>query len=211
MGKEQHMIKNVVFDFGQVLVHFEPEYMVKKYVRDEADAKLLETVLFDRLYWDALDAGTIRDEEVIAAGRTRIPERLWEIAETIYYNWIYNIPEIEGMRELVVYIRERYGVRLFLLSNISEYFANHRSEIPVLSEFEHCVFSAVVGKVKPNRDIFEHLCAVCDILPAETVFVDDNTKNIAAANAFGITGYLFDGNVEKLKTYLDEILAYDAV
>ena len=59
------MIKNVVFDFGQVLVHFQPAYMVGKYVTDEADAKLLKEVLFDRLYWDKLDAGTITDEEAV--------------------------------------------------------------------------------------------------------------------------------------------------
>ena len=61
------MIKNVVFDFGQVLVHFEPSYMVGKYVQDAEDKPLLEDVLFDRLYWDRLDEGTITDEEVLAA------------------------------------------------------------------------------------------------------------------------------------------------
>ena len=200
------MIKNVVFDFGQVLVHFLPEKMVKKYVHNESDAKLLEEVLFDRLYWDALDAGPVTDEEGVAACRQRLPERLWEIANTIYYNWIYNLPEIDGMHTLVSYIKQRYGVHLFLLSNISKYFVTHRDEIPILSEFEHCVFSAVVGQVKPNRDIFEHLCTVCKILPDETVFIDDSPKNIAAANAFGITGYLFDGDAAKLKEYLDTVL-----
>ena len=59
------MIKNIVFDFGQVLVHFEPKYMVGVYVDDKDDAKLLEEVVFDRLYWDRLDAGTISNEETV--------------------------------------------------------------------------------------------------------------------------------------------------
>jgi putative hydrolase of the HAD superfamily len=59
------MIKNFIFDFGKVMVHFEPEYMVGKYVDDADDAKLLGEVIFDRLYWDKLDAGTITDEQVI--------------------------------------------------------------------------------------------------------------------------------------------------
>ena len=196
------MIKNVVFDFGQVLVHFEPEKMVAKYVREESDARMLEEVLFDRLYWDALDAGTVTDEEVVATCRQRLPERLWEVADTIYYNWIYNLPEINGMHALVSYIKQRYGVRLFLLSNISKYFAAHRDEIPVLSEFEHCVFSAVVGKVKPNRDIFEHLCTVCNILPEETVFIDDSPKNVQGAVNAGLQAYLFDGNADALRAFL---------
>lgn len=200
------MIKNVVFDFGQVLVRFEPAYMVGKYVTDVEDARLLERVVFDRFYWDRLDAGTITDEEVVAACRTRIPERLWEVAERIYYDWIYNIPEIVGMRELVCHIRNTYGVRLFLLSNISTYFASHAEEIPVLGLFERCIFSSVCGKVKPHREIFEYLCGECGILPAETLFVDDNAANIAGARDFGITGYVFDGDVDGLKVYLQHVL-----
>ena len=69
-------IKTVVFDFGQVMVHFEPSYMVGKYVTDREDAHLLERVVFDRLYWDKLDAGTITSEETLAEYRKRLPERL---------------------------------------------------------------------------------------------------------------------------------------
>ncbi len=200
------MIKNVVFDFGKVLVHFEPSYMVGKYVTDAEDARLLETVVFDRLYWDRLDAGTVTDEAVVEACRTRLPERLWSVAERIYYDWIYNIPEIAGMRELICRIRDTYGVRLFLLSNISTYFADHADEIPVLDLFEKCIFSSVCGKIKPSREIFEYLCAECGILPEETLFVDDNAANIAGARDVGITGYLFDGDAEKLRLYMENIL-----
>ena len=200
------MIKNVVFDFGQVMVHFEPSYMVSRYITDPEDASLLEKVIFDRLYWDKLDAGTITDEEVINSCKKRLPERLHKAAENIYYNWIYNIPEIEGMRELVSDIKKDLGVRVFLLSNICEYFADHADEIPCLEEFERCVLSALCGYTKPHAEIFDHLCSVCDILPEETVFIDDSEKNIKGAEAFGITGYLFDGNADALRKYLYNII-----
>ena len=200
------MIKNVVFDFGQVLIRFEPKYMVGKYVTDARDAALLETVVFDRLYWDRLDSGTITNEEVIERCCSRLPQRLHEVAKTIYCNWIYNIPEIEGMHELVCEIKERFGVRVFLLSNISTYFAEHAGEFPVLREFEKCIFSAVCGYVKPSPQIFAHLCAECGIEAAETVFIDDSRINVKGAEDFGIKGYLFDGNAEKLRKYLFDLL-----
>lgn len=199
------MIKSVVFDFGQVLVHFEPSYMVGQFVTDRDDARLLETVVFDRLYWDSLDAGTISDEDVVQACCMRLPERLWDVASKIYYAWIYNIPEIEGMRALLEELREN-GVPLYLLSNISSYFATHCDEISMLSYFEKCVFSAVCGRVKPNADIFAHLCAVCGLCPEETLFIDDSEKNIAGAEAFGIHGYRFDGDVSRLRAYLADTL-----
>ena len=198
------MIRNVVFDFGQVMVHFEPAYMVAKYIDDPTDRALMEEVLFDRLYWDKLDQGTITNEEVIAASRARLPKHLHDAVETVYYNWIYNIPEIEGMRELVRELRGK-GFHVYLLSNISTYFAAHAHEIPCLAEFEDCVFSAVCGKVKPNAEIFAYLCGRNGLNPTECIFIDDNAANIAGAEAFGIQGYLFDGDVNRLKAYLKDI------
>ena len=201
------MLKNVVFDFGNVLVRYDPAYMVGKYVKDEADAALLREVVFDRLYWDKLDAGTVSDSEVLEACKKRLPERLHKISGEIYYNWIYNLPEIEGMNGLLLHLKSKYGMPLYLLSNISVYFAEHAGEIPILSHFDKCVFSAVCGKIKPNRDIFEYLCAECGLEPGQTVFVDDNPGNIAGAEAFGIKGYLFDGETKKLKKYIDKELS----
>lgn len=200
------MIKNVVFDFGQVLVHFEPLYMTRQYIKDENDAILAADVIFDRLYWDKLDAGTIENEEVEAGIISRLPERLHENALLAYRNWIYNIPEIEGMRALMQKIKREKGVRVFILSNISHYFAEHAHEIAILGEAEKCIFSAVCGHIKPHADMFAYLCESCGILPEETVFIDDNQKNVEGARAFGIHAYQFDGNAAALDEYLSEIL-----
>lgn len=200
------MLKNVVFDFGQVLVHFEPSYMVGKYVTDATDAAQISEVLFDRLYWDRLDAGTISDEEVIEESCKRLPPRLHEVTAQIYYNWIYHLPPMNGMEELVRNLKEK-GVRLCLLSNISTYFAAHAGEIPILSHFDSCIFSAVCGHVKPSREIFAYLCKSCELKPEETLFVDDNAANIAGAEKYGIQGYLFDGNADSLRAYLAPLLA----
>lgn len=201
------MIKNVIFDFGQVLVHFEPSYMVGVYVNDSDDKSLLEGVVFDRLYWDKLDKGTMSNEEAMSLIKERLPQRLWEVADKIYYNWVYNIPEIDGMSGLLSYLKNRYGVRLFLLSNISKYFAEHSGEIDILKKLDGLVMSGPIGIVKPSYEIFDHLCKKYDIDPSEAIFVDDRCDNIEGARAYGMQGYVFDGDSEKLKVYLDEILS----
>ena len=199
-------MKNVVFDFGQVLVHFDPPYIVGRFVSDPADAKLLVEVVFDRLYWDRLDAGTLSNEELLAAVRTRLPERLWAVAEQIYYQWIYNLPEMEGMRELILDIKEQYGVSVYLLSNISAYFAEHAAEIPILSLLDGCMFSATCGRIKPNLDFFEHLFEQMQIDPTQSVFVDDRADNVESACRLGMSGYVFDGNAAALRAYLEQLL-----
>ena len=195
------MIKNVIFDFGQVLVRFEPDYMCRAYTTIDNDIPLLAEVIFDRKYWDRLDAGTIGNDELIEDVKKRLPERLHETAEKIYFNWIYNLPEIEGMRDVIALCRER-GYGIYLLSNISRDFAERKDEIPILSLIDDCVFSAVCGAVKPNAEIFEYITKKFDLTPKETLFVDDNAKNIDGASRFGISAYHFDGDSKKLYDYI---------
>ena len=199
-------IKNVVFDFGQVIIRFVPEIMVSPYVADKDDKELICKVLFDRLYWDKLDKGTITNEEVLSLCRTRLPERLWEITDEIYYNWIYNVPEIEGMRELIIKLKNKYGAGIYLLSNISNYFVEHKDEFSIFQLFDKCIYSAPIGITKPSHEIFDYLCTTCQIKPQESIFIDDNEINIASAQKYGLNTYLFDGDAKKLEGYLESLL-----
>lgn len=200
------MIKNVIFDCGQVLVHFEPEYMVRQYVSNEADVSLLTEVVFDRLYWDELDMGTISDKKAVSLMKKRLPKRLHELASEIYYGWIYNIPETTGMRELITYIKEKYGVKTYLLSNISKYFASHKKDVPILSLLDGYIFSSSIGIVKPSKEIYEHLLKEYDLDPTQCLFIDDRAINIEAGKSVGIDGYVFDGSLEKLLDFLNRRL-----
>jgi len=195
------MIKQVIFDFGQVLVKFDPHMMCCRYLSDPEDIRIMETVLFDRLYWDKLDAGTMTDEEAITAAKERLPAHLKEIAAEIFYNWIYMLPEIDGMRDLLDELRE-CGVKPALLSNISQYFADHADEIPILSGFEPCVYSAVCGMTKPHKEIFAYACTLCGSQPHETLFIDDSALNIDGAKQAGLVTYHFDGDAKALRRFL---------
>ncbi len=201
------MIKNLIFDFGQVMIRFERKYMVEKFVTDPEDSALLQKVVFDRLYWDRLDEGTIEDEEVLRLVCERIPERLHGSARNIYYNWIYNIPEIEGMVDLIREMKESYGIKVYLLSNISRYFASHSSEIACLESFDGCVFSSTCGFIKPHRDIYAHICSKFSLIPEECIFIDDRHDNVEGAERFGLCGYIFDGNSARLKEHLIKLLS----
>ena len=201
------MIKNLIFDFGQVMVLFKRKYMVERFVTDPEDSAILQEVVFDRLYWDRLDAGTITDEETLSLVCERIPERLHASAREIYYNWIYNIPEIAGMSELIREMKARFGVKVYLLSNISKYFASHVSEIECLKDFDGLVLSSTCGHVKPDRDIYEHICEKFSLIPEECIFIDDRADNIAGAEAYGIRGYVFDGDPRRLKEHLTNLLS----
>lgn len=204
---ERFMKKVLFMDYGQVMVRYNPYELTAHFVSDEDDRLLVSEILFDRLYWDRLDAGTLEDEEFISEVKKRLPMRLWNAAESIYESWAVSLPEISGMRELVLNIKKDFGVSACLISNISKNFARREGEIDLLKIFENKVYSAVSGFVKPSYEIFDYACRVCGVLPSEAVFVDDSEKNIKGGENFGIDSVLFDGDSAKLYKELRKIFS----
>ena len=112
--------------------------------------------------------------------------------------------QIPGMEE---YIKELKGksYRIFGLSNWSEEtFSLVRHVYPVLKLMEDMVISGVEHVMKPDPRIFELALQRFGIKAEETVFIDDNPNNVAAANALGITGILFEGK-DKLERTLNNL------
>ena len=199
------MIRNIIFDFGQVLIKFVPYDIASCYVENEADRRLLEKIVFDRKYWDKQDAGAITNREMIAAVCRDLPAHLHKVAADIVETWIYHLPPMPGMEDLLVELAGK-GKHLYLLSNIGKTFIAHKDEFSILSHFDGCVFSAAVGYIKPAKEIFECLCNTYDLDPAECVFIDDNADNVAAANSYGIKALQFFGDAEELKGRLSTLL-----
>ena len=199
------MIKNIVFDFGRVIVDYDELYMTSVFVKDPKEAAFVRDVVFDRLYWDRLDSGDITDEETKAGISSRVPAHLKEAACLAYDNWIGNLSLIDGIKDAVLAARER-AEKLLLLSNISQKFSreykNHATMADILSLFDDRIFSGDLHMVKPSPEIFRFMLEKHGILPEETLFIDDSPKNIASAEALGIHGYLFDGNAKRLKEYI---------
>ena len=199
------MFKNIIFDFGQVLVRFDPDFMTAAYVSDEKERQLISKIVFDRKYWDRLDEGNICDDEVIKGICSSLPTHLHEKAILVYTNWIYNIPNIDGMLEILQTLKNK-GVKLYLLSNISTTFAQNytksKNVAELLSYFDGLTFSGPIKLTKPNREIFEYLLSTHSLSASDCLFIDDNEKNIEGCKSVGITGYLFDGNAKKLREYL---------
>lgn len=199
------MIRNYIFDFGNVLGRFCPEEMTAAIVSDPAAAAVICPVVFDRLYWDKLDYGGITDEQLKAAVCARLPQEYRESACRIYDRWHTLMPPLPAMQKLVADIKAQSG-RLYLLSNISVGFTEHYSECEwireLFSQFDGLVFSGPIGLAKPNRAIFEHLLTRYDLRAEESVFIDDAPRNIAACEAVGIRGILFDDDADKLREIL---------
>ena len=199
------MIKNYIFDFGNVIAQFYPEKLSEPYISDEIKRKEVAQIVFDRLYWDKLDYGTITDDEVKKALSERLDNDVCDAGIKTYDNWVKNLIPVPKMPELVSDAKNA-GKKLYLLSNISIGFANTYCDVEwiekTFSLFDGLVFSGTIGMVKPERRIFEHILEKFSLKAEETLFVDDSEKNIKGAKEVGIEGYLFDGDADKLREFL---------
>lgn len=199
------MITAVIFDYGNTLVRFKEDELARSYTDSEEDAAKIEQIFFDRFYWSRLDEGTLSHEDWIEDAAKKLPEHLHALLPEIANSWYYRLPEIDGMTELVRTLHEK-GVKLYLLSNISNAFAERIHEFPLFSLFDGIVCSAVHKVTKPDEAIYQILINTYGITPDEAIFVDDREDNIRAANALGIHGWLFDGDAARLSRYLEDIL-----
>ena len=202
------MIKNIIFDFGRVIVDFDETKMTRAYIKDESLVPLVRDTVFDRLYWDPLDIGDITDEELKRCVASRLPSELVPSAHAVYDNWISNVDLIPGIEEAIAAAREKAD-GLYLLSNISIKFAEEYENYPemcrVLSPFDGLVFSGPLHLIKPDARIFRHLLDSYGLVADECLFIDDSTKNTAGAEAVGIHTYLFDGDAGKLTQYIKNL------
>ena len=195
------MIKNVIFDCGQVLIRYNETEIAAHYVDTPEEAEFLGRIAMARKYWNRFDEGTLTEADYLEQVKKELPEHLHKAVEKLVWGWIGNCHMIDGMEDIVRDVRKA-GKKLYLLSNFNQ---RLRTEpYPILSEFDALVISGEINKVKPDRAIYDYLLDTYALNPEECIFIDDNPANIAMAESLGITGYLFDGDAVKLRAYLEE-------
>ena len=195
------MIKNVIFDCGQVLIRYNETEIAAHYVDTPEEAEFLGRIAMARKYWNRFDEGTLTEADYLEQVKKELPEHLHKAVEKLVWGWIKACPMIDGMEDIVRDVRKA-GKKLYLLSNFNQ---RLRTEpYPILSEFDALVISGEINKVKPDRAIYDYLLNTYALNPEECIFIDDNSANIAMAESLGITGYLFDGDAVKLRAYLEK-------
>lgn len=196
------MIKNIVFDMGQVMIRWQPEYYLSKGDFSEEEKQLLLKEVFRSVEWMQLDRGSISLEEGAAAMRSRLPEHLHGAVWDFCIDW-YRWPMVPmpGMADLARELKER-GYRIYLLSNCSLPLRQNYHRIPGLEVFEDVFISSEHRLLKPQHEIFEKFFETFRLEPSECFFIDDAVANIEGALECGMPGAVFRRDAEELRAEL---------
>ena len=183
-------IESVVFDVGNVLIPWNPRWLLRKLLADDAAVErfLHES---DFLTWNALhDAG-----QTFAVGIAQQAERFpqWRpLFEAFFERWEECCaPAIDETVALARALR-RNDYRTLALTNFSaETWPRALALYPFLHEFEGVVVSGHERLMKPQPAIYRLLCERYGVDPQRAVFIDDSPPNVEGARAVGMAGLHF--------------------
>lgn len=197
------MIKNIVFDLGNVIIRWDPNYIISQYTSNSKIQKELIEKIFESPYWSAFDDGSLTREEVIRHIQKTTSYKYHTLIVDVVYYWYQHCPMIDGIESVIKELKEQ-GHNIYLLSNTNIHFDEYRDTLPVMKYFDGYYISAKTKLIKPNPEIYLDFLKVFNLLAEECIFIDDIKQNIKGAKKVGIHGYQFDGNIEALKSYITD-------
>ncbi|RKX87501.1 MAG: HAD family phosphatase [Spirochaetes bacterium] len=177
------VIKNIVFDIGNVLLTYHPhDYLMGRYSRKDAD--FLFNAIFNTKEWIELDRGSITEKEALEIFINRNPEKESILREMM--DDFYNVfTQIESSVATLHRLKEQ-GYRLLYLSNIHIGIYEHvMGKYDFFGEFEGGIISADVKTLKPGKEIFHRLIDKFNLKPEESLFIDDTEPNTETAEELG--------------------------
>lgn len=190
-------IKNVVFDFGGVLVAWDPRHLYRKYFKTEAEVDYFLRNICTEEWNTDLDRGE-PFEKLIQERIAKFPE----FEEPIRFfkdRWEEMIYCAKDETVEFIFELKAGGYRLYGLSNWSaETFPIALKKYQFFELFDGIVISGQEGVVKPNAEIYRILLDRYGLKACESVFIDDKEINVKAGEALGIKGIVFD-KIENVK------------
>ena len=198
------MIRNIIFDLGNVLISFRPSaYFEKKDYPENIRARILSDI-FHSTEWLQLDNGDISTPEAIDAISLKSTLSRQEIAHIFNLRTDIMFPLDQNVRLLPELKKE--GYRLYYLSNFPlDIFEEIKTGYFFFRYFDGGVISSEVKYSKPDRRIYEILLENHLLKPEESLFVDDIEINVRAAEEAGMKG-LFTGGSEEISEMLENTL-----
>ena len=201
------MIKNIVFDIGNVLIDFAWKATMEELGFNEKCVDTLADGYINNDLWDEMDRGVLSFEEVIQLAVKAMPQYEKEI-RLFVDNLILTIRPFDYSEQWVKDLKSK-GFKVFLCTNYpASTFEEsvNRGLFPFYPYIDGKIVSSRVHLLKPSVDIFNCLFDTYNLNPADCVFFDDKERNVNGAKKAGMNAFVFEG-YEKACRDLDGLVA----
>ncbi|GAB3825234.1 HAD family hydrolase [Pontibacter rugosus] len=197
------MIKTIIFDLGAVLIDWNPHYLYRKLFKKEADMQhFLENICTPE--WNEEQDGGRSLKEATDILVAQYPEQEENI-KAFYGRWEEMLGgAIEGTVAIFRELKDSGKYNIYALTNWSaETWPIAVERFEFLNWFDGVVVSGTEKDRKPFDSFYHTLLKRYDVHPSEAIFIDDNLRNVKAAEKLGIESIHFT-SPEELRKALEE-------
>jgi 2-haloacid dehalogenase len=185
------MINTIIFDLGGVLIDWNPNYLYNKLITNEDERKRFLTDICSPDWNEEQDAGRTLSEgtELLVSQHPGHEENI----RAFYGRWEEMLGgAIEGTVEIFKQLKESNRYRIYALTNWSaETFEIALNHYNFMQWFDGIVVSGTEKIRKPNPQFYQLLLNRYQVKPEDALFIDDNHRNILAAEELGIRSIHF--------------------
>ena len=196
------MIKNLVFDFGKVLICYDyPSFL--RTIIDEEECRRFEAVVCSEEFVQRCDLGEETFIDLIRECQEKYPHWRRQLQEFYDRQLDAMTVEMPGMRDLLTRLKAA-GYRLYGLTNWSDAIYDVIGKFDILQMMDERLISSEELLIKPDVAIYDRLCEKFGLVKEECLFTDDKQANIDGAIAAGMQAVLFTDShtfEEDLKRY----------
>lgn len=185
------MVKNIIFDFGAVLIPIDESLTWESF--EEAGA--LKELKDQSDTFQKFEKGEISKTQFLKNIQPYFFRKIFPADLAKAWNAMLK-PLPEERVNLLKRLKKEY--RIFLLSNTNELHIQHIKDTAgpflhkqFIRQFEKIYYSHEVGMRKPDKEIFEMVLQENDLKPEETFYIDDGKKHTKTAKAMGIKTWHF--------------------
>lgn len=184
------MIKNIIFDFGNVLVEYNIiGFMANKGISHDMAKRIVKASVMGP-YWDEFDRGAITEDEAMEGFLSLDPGIEKELH--IAYDNIHGMLTKRDFATPWIQELKAKGLNVYYLSNYSKKAYDECADsIDFIEDMDGGIVSHQVLMVKPDPGIYKLLIDKYNLIPEECVFIDDTPGNVEAAEALGMKGIVF--------------------
>ena len=201
--KVDPMIRNIVLDMGNVLLDFNPEFVLDTFCSSDEEKDVIRKELFEGPEWALGDRGDIKDKDRFDLIKGRVPEEYLEALRKCADNWDICMDPLPGAREFCEYVKS-HGYGIYVLSNASDLFYEYFPRFLPLDFFNGVFVSSDYLMLKPDVKIYETFLTKYGLKAEECLFVDDREDNTEGAKKAGMNIFPFKGNYEDVIKRINE-------
>ena len=179
------MIKNIIFDLGNVLLKFQPSEFLLRFTNDVEYVDQFVPKIFRSSLWMELDRGTISIEDAKNKFVSQYPKEE-EFLTLFFSQWMEMLAPINKNIEILKEVRA-LGYKTYILSNyIKEAYTFIEKKYEIFTLFDGQIISGFEKTIKPEKAIYLELLNRYRLIPEESLFIDDVLFYLKPAKKIGM-------------------------